>query len=160
MNKITPYLFWVRVAMAVLLLAFIVFLQIGGKNSQTDIDTMAKAVTESVDMARMQESTNRLFKKFYGLNASDFEGVALYTPVSNMEAEEILIVKLQSNAQADMVKAAVMGRLESQKSSFEGYGIEQYDLLEKHILDIKGNYVLYVVHTDASEADQAFRDSL
>lgn len=160
MNKITPYLFWVRVAMAVLLLAFIVFLQIGGKNSQTDIDTMAKAVTESVDMTRMQESTNRLFKKFYGLNASDFEGVALYTPVSNMEAEEILIVKLQSNAQADMVKAAVMGRLESQKSSFEGYGIEQYDLLEKHILDIKGNYVLYVVHTDASEADQAFRDSL
>ena len=160
MNKITPYLFWVRVAMAVLLVAFVIVLQSGGKSSKTPIEEVSASVTAAVDMTKVQEGTNRLFKKYYGLSASDYEGVALYTPVTNMDAEEILIVKLKSNSQADAVKAAVEKRLEKQKSSFEGYGIEQYDLLEKHLLDVRGNYVLYVVHPDAKAADQAFRDSL
>ena len=77
-----------------------------------------------------------------------------------MDAEELLIVKLKDTSQAEAVETAINKRLETQKNSFEGYGIEQYDLLEKHVLDVQGNYILYVVHTDAAKADQAFRDSL
>ena len=108
----------------------------------------------------MEESSNQMFKKFYGLNANDYEGVSLYAPASNMDAEEILIIKLKDSSQAEAVTAAVNKRLETQKSSFEGYGIEQFDLLEDHILDVQGNFILYVVHPEASKADQAFKDSL
>lgn len=160
MSRFAPYIFWVKVAMCVLLVGFIVMLSIGDKSSDADISDVAKHVTETVSMQDMQESTNRLFKKFYGLNASDYEGVVLYSPVSNMDAEELLIVKLKSTSQAEEVKAAVESRLATQKASFEGYGVAQYDLLEKHILDVKGNYILYVVHGDADAADQAFRESL
>ena len=34
------------------------------------------------------------------------------------------------------------------------------DLLENHILDVQGNFILYIVHPDAAKADQAFRNSL
>ena len=61
----------------------------------------------------------------------------------------------------DFVRAAVEARLETQKTSFDGYGLEQYDLLTNHsILDIRGNYVLFVVHKDAAAVQQAFRGAL
>ena len=61
----------------------------------------------------------------------------------------------------EKIRAAVEARLETQKTSFDGYGLEQYDLLTNHsILDIRGNYVLFVVHKDAAAVQQAFRGAL
>lgn len=159
-NKFISFLTPIRIGMVIVLLAFILYLQAGAKESNASIEDVAKNVTKSVNMEAMEESTNRMFKKFYGLNANDYEGVVLYAPKTNMDAEEILIVKLKDTSQAESVTAAIEKRLETQKSSFEGYGIEQYDLLKNHILDVQGNFIFYVVHPDASKADQAFRDSL
>ena len=44
--------------------------------------------------------------------------------------------------------------------SFEGYGIEQYDLLSNSIVEVQGNYILFVVHEDAAAAAQAFLKAL
>lgn len=150
----------IRIAMVAVLLVFMIYLQMGAKESDAAIGDVAGAVVNTLDTSTMEESANRKFKKFYGLNAGDYDGVVLYAPLSNMDAEELLIVKLKNSSQAETVRAAIEKRLETQKSSFEGYGIEQYDLLENHILDIRGNYILYVVHSDANKALQAFRDSL
>ncbi|MCI6018746.1 MAG: DUF4358 domain-containing protein [Clostridiales bacterium] len=160
MNKIASFLMPIRIAMVAVLLVFMIYLQMGAKESDAAIGDVAGAVVNTLDTSTMEESANRKFKKFYGLNAGDYEGVVLYAPISNMDAEELLIVKLKNSSQAETVRAAIEKRLETQKSSFEGYGIEQYDLLENHILDIRGNYILYVVHSDANKALQAFRDSL
>ena len=150
----------IRIGMVAVLLVFMIYLQMGVKESDAAIGDVAGAVVNTLDTSTMEESANRKFKKFYGLNAGDYDGVVLYAPLSNMDAEVLLIVKLKNCSQAETVRAAIEKRLESQKSSFEGYGIEQYDLLENHILDIRGNYILYVVHSDANKALQAFRDSL
>lgn len=146
--------------MVIGLLVFIILLQMGTPDSQSSLEEVSQAVSGSVSLEGMEESSNQMFKKFYGLNANDYEGVSLYAPASNMDAEEILIIKLKDSSQAEAVTAAVNKRLETQKSSFEGYGIEQFDLLEDHILDVQGNFILYVVHPEASKADQAFKDSL
>lgn len=160
MNKIASFLMPIRIGMVAVLLVFMIYLQMGAKESDAAIGDVAGAVVNTLDTSTMEESANRKFKKFYGLNAGDYDGVVLYAPLSNMDAEELLIVKLKNSSQAETVRAAIEKRLETQKSSFEGYGIEQYDLLENHILDIRGNYILYVVHSDANKALQAFRDSL
>ncbi len=142
------------------LLAFIIVLQRGDKTSTADIGDVATAVTAQLDLSNVQEGTNSDLKKYYGLSASDYEGVVYYAPVSNMDAEELLIIKLKDTSQADTVESAIQSRLETQKNTFDGYGVEQYNLLEKSVLDVKGNYILYVVHADASKADQAFKNSL
>lgn len=160
MNKSLSPLTPIRILMVVGLLVFIIMLQMGTPDSQSSLEEVSQAVSGSVSLEGMEESSNQMFKKFYGLNANDYEGVALYAPASNMDAEEILIVKLKDSSQAEAVTSAVNKRLETQKSNFEGYGIEQFDLLEDHILDVQGNFILYVVHPDASKADQAFKDSL
>ena len=160
MNKSLSPLTPVRILMVIGLLVFIILLQMGTPDSKSSLEEVSQAVSGSVSLEGMEESSNQMFKKFYGMNANDYEGVSLYAPASNMDAEEILIIKLKDSSQAEAVTAAVNKRLETQKSSFEGYGIEQFDLLEDHILDVQGNFILYVVHPEASKADQAFKDSL
>ena len=77
------------------------------------------------------------------------------------EYEMNVLLKLRDTSQQEAVRAAVEARLETQKTSFDGYGLEQYDLLTNHsILDIRGNYVLFVVHKDAAAVQQAFRGAL
>ena len=121
----------------------------------------ASAVTASVDLSALQEGSVQMVKRLYGLNPSDFDGCLLYYPQTNMEAEELLLLKLRDTSQQEAVRAAVEARLETQKTSFDGYGLEQYDLLTNHsILDIRGNYVLFIVHKDAAAVQQAFRGAL
>lgn len=160
MYKIAPYLKYVRMAMTAVLIIFIVVLQIGTKESDARLEDVAGAVIAEISTEGMEESTNRKLKKLYGLNAADYEGTALYAPVSNMDAEELLIVKLKDSAQAETVQAAIEKRLQKQKNSFEGYGIEQFALLENSVLDVRGNYILYAVHEDADRIKQIFRENL
>ena len=124
-------------------------------------EDVASAVTASIDLSALQEGSVQMVKRLYGLNPSDFDGCLLYYPQTNMEAEELLLLKLRDTSQQEAVRAAVEARLETQKTSFDGYGLEQYDLLTNHsILDIRGNYVLFVVHKDAAAVQQAFRGAL
>lgn len=144
---------------AALLIFFIVF-QVGNKSSNASLESVSENVVGTLDLEGMQESNNRMFQKFYGLDAEDYEGVTLYSPASNMDAQELLIVKLKDTSQAEAVTEAINSRLETQMNSFEGYGIEQYAMLEDHVLDVQGNLILYVVHPNAGSADEAFRNSL
>lgn len=159
-NKSVSILTILRIAMVAALLIFVILLQAGDKTSNASLESVSEEVLAAVDQEGMQESNNRMFQKFYGLDAGDYEGVTLYSPVSNMDAQELLIVKLKDTSQAEAVAEAINSRLETQMNSFEGYGIEQYAMLEDHVLDVQGNFILYVVNPNAQAADEAFRNSL
>ncbi len=149
-----------RITMVAALLIFMIVLQVGNRSSNASLESVSQEVLGAANQEGMQESNNRMFQKFYGLDAQDYEGVTLYSPVSNMDAQELLIVKLKDSSQAEAVTEAINSRLETQMNSFEGYGIEQYAMLEDHILDVQGNFILYVVNPNAQAADDAFRNSL
>lgn len=149
-----------RIIMVAALLIFMIVLQVGNRSSNASLESVSQEVLGAADQEGMQESNNRMFQKFYGLDAQDYEGVTLYSPVSNMDAQELLIVKLKDSSQAEAVTEAINSRLETQMNSFEGYGIEQYAMLEDHILDVQGNFILYVVNPNAQATDDAFRNSL
>lgn len=158
-NKIHPLMI-IRYLMLAALLVCAVLLQLGSKISNTPAETVLSNVAAACDLSGAVQSDNRMFKRLYQLNAGDYENVVLYIPASNMDVQELLIVKLRDSSQAESVEAAVNTRLQSQMDSFEGYGVEQYHLLENHVLEVQGNYVFYLVHSDASKGREAFLDSL
>ena len=149
---------WVAVAAAVVLL----ILQFGGNTVSTaDGQSVADAVTETLDMSNMQLADNQMVKRLYGLDPSAYENCILYYPNTNMMAEEVLIVKLKDINQQEAVSAAVQSRLDTQKNTFEGYGVEQFDLLSNYsILEVRGNFVLFVVNSHCADAQKAFLDAL
>jgi hypothetical protein len=108
----------------------------------------------------MQPAENRMVRRFYGLNPNDYEGVVLYAPVDNMDANELLIVKLKDTSQSEEVEEAIQERLATQKKSFDGYGATQTQLLNNSILKVKGNFVFYMVGENAAEAESAFLSAI
>ncbi|MDO5135558.1 MAG: DUF4358 domain-containing protein [Eubacteriales bacterium] len=160
MSGLMRYIGVVKYVLLLGLLAFVIVLQGGDKISRTPMEEVVSAVTGAIDMEGLSQGDNRMVKRLYGLLASDYDGTALYVSGSNMEVEEILIVRLKDPSQADGVESAVQGRVKRQLESFEGYGPEQCSLLKAHVLDVRGNYILFVVNKDGAAADQAFRKSL
>ena len=145
---------WVIVLVAVISL----MLQFGG-NTVSDADPVevAAAVTAEIDMSNMLEGDNKMIKRFYGLDPSAFEACILYYPTTNMMAEELLIVKLSDLSQQEAVRAAVEARIETQKTTFEGYGVEQFEMLSNNaVVEVRGNYILFVVNSASADALKAF----
>ena len=154
------WLSFIRYGMLMLLVVFIVALLGADKTSETKIETVEKAVEKEVPRTGMHSVQSQMVKRLYGLNVNDYEGVVLYISDSNMGAEELLIVKLADTSQAEAVESAVQTRIENQENSFEGYGVEQYQLLQEHVLDVEGNYVFFMVHKEAQKAQKAFLNNL
>lgn len=149
---------WTVALMAVLTLLFMF-----GGNAVSDADPVevAQAVTAQLDMSNMVEGDNKMIKRFYGLDPSAFEACILYYPTTNMMAEELLIIRLADVSQQEMVRAAIEARIQTQKTTFEGYGVEQFALLSDHaVVEIRGNYVLFVVNAASAEALAAFLNAL
>lgn len=123
-----------------------------------DVET---AVTAKLDMSAMLRGDNQMIRRLYGLDPAAYESCVLYYPTTNMVAEELLIIKLADTAQQEAVRGAIEARLETQKASFDGYGIEQYDMLTNNaVVEIRGNYVLFVVNANAAAAQKAFLGAL
>lgn len=150
-----------RIVLVVALVAAIVFyVFLRNKESNVPAADVFNAVTQSVDTDKMEQTTDRYFKKYYGLNAADYDDVLYYAPVSNMDAEELLVVKLKDVSQAEAVTDAILKRQADKEQSFEGYAPEQYALAQAYILDVQGNYILFVVDPKAEEIDAAFAGAL
>ena len=149
---------WAAVAAAVVSLV----LMFGGDPiSDADPAAVRDAVTATLDMSQVIEGDNQMVKRLYGLDPGAYEACILYYPGTNMVAEELLIVKLADTAQQDTVRAAIEARLDTQKTTFDGYGVEQYDMLtNKSVVEIRGNWVLFAVNAKSGDALQAFLDAL
>lgn len=144
-------------------LALVCLLTMFGSNKISNADPagVEAAVVAELDMSAMVKADNQMVKRLYGLDPASFEGCILYYPNTNMMAEELLILKLSDTAQQQSVRAAIEARVETQKTTFDGYGVEQYALLtENCIIDIRGNFVLFVVNADCDAAQKAFAGAL
>lgn len=151
---------YIKIALVVILLVFVILDMASDPISNAEIETVAENVVKAAEFEGMEQAEPRMVKRFYGLNPKDYEGAVLYAPVDNMDAHELFLVKLHDVSQMKSVQDAIEERLNTQLKSFEGYGAEQTALLKKHVLQKKGNYVLYVVGEHADDVQKAFVESL
>lgn len=108
-----------------------------------------------------QKGDGRMIRRFYGLEPTEYEGVMLYYPDTNMGVNELLVVKLSDISQSEAVQQAAEARIESQKNVFEGYGVDQMDMLTNDtVIEARGPYVLFVCSKNAQKVRQAFLDML
>ena len=132
----------------------------GNRQSAKSMEEVSDPVVAAFQGGRVKEGNGPILKKYYGLNPEDYEDVVLYVPLTNMDAEELLIIRLADTSQSEAVEEAIRSRQESQIGIYENYAPEQLALCEQAVIDACGNYILYVVHENAPEIDAVFRDSL
>ena len=150
----------IRYGLVALLLFGIIFFIFRKHESKTPFDDMSVAVAETITSDHLERNSTRFLKKYFDLNPDDYDGVMIYTPRSNMDAEELVLIKLSSNDQAEAITRQIEARIQSQYEIYEGYAPEEVALLDGAIIDVQGNYILYVVGDFAQDTDEVFRKKL
>ena len=145
---------------AAAMLVFFISLTTGSGDSSAPFESVSEAVTKTLDQTHMTAADNQMVKRLYGLDPAQFEGVMCFSPLTNMDADEVLLIKLKSDDQHDAVRAAIEARRDTQMRTFDGYGFEQYAMLEESIIEVHGNYILYVSSNDPKTTVKAFTDAL
>ncbi|RED75153.1 DUF4358 domain-containing protein [Cohnella phaseoli] len=130
----------------------------GKKEDAKDVPvhTIEERIKQVASMEDMKIGDMNRLKKLYHLDADEVQDFVLYTAQSNVEANELAVIKVKQENQAESVKEKIMKRIEAQEVKLKDYRPEQYYLVEKHILKIKGRYILFTVSKDAEKIESAF----
>ena len=70
------------------------------------------------------------------------------------------MIKVKQENQAESVKEKIMKRIEAQEVKLKDYRPEQYYLVEKHVLKVKGLNILFTVSKEAEKIETAFDEAL
>ena len=152
------YMSYIKIALTVLLVVFILVDTGKDASSNAEIEDVSAQVVKAAKLSAETPAGNRMVKRFYGLNSGDYEEVVFARKIICREAK--VIVKLKDISQSKAVESAIRQRLDTQLKGFEGYGAEQTALLEAHKLQVKGNYIFFMVGDRAAAAQKAFLKSL
>ena len=126
---------------------------------EISIDDIDENIKESVDISNMVESDSDKLKKLYDIDADKIEGFKLYTAKTNIEANELLILKVKDKEDIDGINEAINDRIETQSNSFKDYLPDESYLIENHILKSNGNYIVFIISEEAEQIENAFDES-
>lgn len=95
---------------------------------------------------------------FTDLDIAALESASYYMCASGAYPDEIAVFKFSSAELAEQGKAAVEARLEKQISVYESYTPDEMYKLDDAVIEVKGNYVYYLVTSDNSKAKEIVED--
>ncbi|SHK22210.1 DUF4358 domain-containing protein [Hespellia stercorisuis] len=149
-----------KYGMVLAIVGYVVLLLLMTGGSSKPFDTIEKAVEKTLDTESVSKTTNQGLKRYYGLNAADYDGVMLYVSKSSLSAEEVLLLKVKNNEQIEEVQNAIVSRKDRRRSDFEGYAPDEVALINNSVLSVRGQYIFFVISKNASEYKTAFAKSL
>ncbi|MBN9647033.1 DUF4358 domain-containing protein [Terrisporobacter glycolicus] len=131
-----------------------------GVNNDQSVDQIETEMKQEVKFDKMKKGDSKSLKRFYKLNANDYDGVILYTPQSTMDVNEVLMVKVKDESQIQSLEDSIDSRVNYQLESFSGYGPEQCALVDNYELKSKGNFVFFAISENAQQIKEVFLDSI
>lgn len=113
-------------------------------------------IKDSVDISTMKEADAAKLKKLYNISSDEVEEFVLLTAPSNIKADEIAIIKLKDSKSISDIKDKISKRIDAQATRFKDYLPDEYFIIQKNIVKVKGNYILFVISKDEVKISDIF----
>lgn len=140
--------------------AYVVFLLVYAGGSKKPFEEVEGVLEESLDLENLKKQDSQTLKKSFGFNGADYSGVMYFSSESSISAEEVLLVRVESEDQVEGVRESIEDRIASRMKDFEGYMPQEEALLKDACVVIRGKYVFYAVSPKAQEYRAVFEKSL
>ncbi len=137
------------ILIATVLITFIALYQVL-KVKDAEMDSLRKNLSQVIDDEQMDIGDSSKLRKLYYISKNEVEDFILYAPKSNMDANEVLVLKGKSEEVIQQLKVKVEGRIKKQSDSFNSYRPEEYDIISNRVLDIKGKYLILIISKDSA----------
>ncbi|WP_051824213.1 DUF4358 domain-containing protein [Clostridium sulfidigenes] len=142
------------ILIATVLITFIALYQVL-KVKDADMDSLRKNLSQVIDDEQMDIGDSSKLRKLYYISKNEIEDFILYAPKSNMDANEVLVLKGKSEEVIQQLKVKVEGRIKKQSDSFNSYRPDEYDIISNRVLDIKGKYLILIISRDSATIEAA-----
>lgn len=121
-----------------------------------EVSQIEERVMKNIDTTDMIKLDDKKLERVYGIKADEIEGFFIYVSTSNVKADEIAVIKVKDSNEIENIKSKIADRLVQLGTSFKDYLPEQYSLIEKRTLEVKGNYIFLVVSKNGAEIKKSF----
>lgn len=128
----------------------------GCGSSSIDMNAVSNGILTGVSFAeQLQQTSEKITLKRLGINEADIESCIAYTS-TNAVVDEFAVIKASN---VDNVADAISTHIANQISTYESYAPDEVTKLNNAVVQIVGDYVIYVVSPDGAMA-QNIVDSL
>lgn len=158
-KKAGAYRFRLRAAEIILMIFLVIYIVLVfymGNSRNVEMGVISEVITGQFELNGLESGSDNTLKRYFGLDASVYEGYVLYNSDNLMNVDELLIVKVKDTGQLDDLEDAVDTHLDSQINKFHGYGTNQEELLQNAIIQERGNYFFYAVSDHAEQWEKVF----
>lgn len=122
------------------------------------ISEIAKEISSSVALVSPMEMSDDFIFNYYGIDTSTLAEYSFVTSEEATSAETVIIVKVADASSTDTIKGQLQAILDEKASEMEDYLPEEYEIVKKASVTVKGDYV-YLVISDSADAIQAILDN-
>ena len=128
----------------VLLLAAVMFLLLYKKEPKdVPLAQVREVILAECDLDGVEEAKDMRLKRAFGLNISDYADYLYFAPSNTMSVNEVLIIKTADPSQLSAVRAGIESRLAAEKIAFDGYGVNQTELLNNAKIVEESPYIIF-----------------
>lgn len=124
------------------------------------VKSIADKISQGTDITNMKEANAEKLNKLYGISENDVEEFSLYAASSNILADQIAIFKVKDVSNVDVIKGQIDKKIDKLSKDFKDYLPAEYDKIQKNIVSVKGNYILFVISNDSEKISKIFEDEL
>ena len=124
-----------------------------------DMAKIKSDLAETINLDFVNVGDEKTLKNLYYINKNDIEDFISYAPKSNMEVEEILVLKTKEGTDISEIKSKIDKRLQKQGESFKNYRPEKYNIIENAVLEEEGQYLIFIVSENASAIKKIIKDN-
>lgn len=161
MNKNENYILWGVKGLCILAIIGMIFpLFAFSKVSNRTFDEVLNGTIQNMDMTKYPEKDMLALKRYFNLDAAQFERIVFYRSDDAMDAEELVLAQFNSEEARQAFQETMEKRIESQMTTYEGYAPDQLALMKEAQLVVYDNYGLYVVGAQADQIVNQFEASL
>lgn len=143
-----------------ILALFLLIFPFLNSDSETDIEVMKQAFTEEISTSGMKEKSEKELIRTLHTAPDQLNGWFWYGPGSAMDVTSLLVLRLQDHSQEEQLQAALETYRKEELKKFEGYGVEQTELLNNAVLIQKKGYIIYIVSSHAKKWETIFQETL
>ncbi|MBB6715703.1 DUF4358 domain-containing protein [Clostridium gasigenes] len=127
------------------------------KVRQANMDDIRNSIEKSVSLDRMDMGNEKILKKLYYINIKDLEDFIYYAPKSNMDEDEILVLKVKDEKNIPIIKSQIQKRIDKKSESFKNYRPEKYEIIKNAVLEDEGQYLIFIISQDSYNIKEAIK---
>ena len=128
-----------------------------GNAKDVPMEDIENKLIEETDLGKMAKCGNRNLMQFLNLDYQQYDEYLYYKGKEALSVDEVLIVKAKNRGRSLCGKRTLWkNRIDSQITTYEGYGPSQVALLKNAVVTTKGKYLFYCTGKSAEKKEEVF----